>query len=217
MPCLGCWDHACTCCAGDDEDADLAAAIAASMQDVQPTGAEAQGTLEASGSSGRSYAAAARQAVDPVVQGSADRSASQIAQQDDFAVYDEDDPELAAALAASLEEHHSQQQVQPQQPEQQQQQLPEVPEEAPEDAEGVITVAFRLPSGARLSRRFLKTDIVAMLQAYVLQQLLASGELKPGQKVQLATQFPKNVLNDVQQSLEAAGVEDRSMLSVTVL
>jgi FAS-associated factor 2 len=92
----------------------------------------------------------------------------------------------------------------------------EVPEEPAEGADGVLTIAFRLPSGSRLSRRFHKADSVAVLAAYTTQQMSASGELAARQRVVLSTQFPKKVLEDAEQLLDAAGVEDRSILTVSV-
>jgi hypothetical protein len=44
----------------------------------------------------------------------------------------------------------------------------------------------------------------------------ASGELTARQHVVLSTQFPKKVLQEVEQQLDAAGIEDRSILTVTV-
>jgi hypothetical protein len=210
--------------AAADEDADLAAAIAASMQDYS-AGAAGPSNAHPSSSgavgAGLSYAAVAQQAADAAAGdvglaqqfGVADAGAAG----DDFGFEDED-PELAAALAASLEEHQQSQQQQGQQDQQQQQQQEqqaavEVPEEPAEGAEGVVTVAFRLPSGGRLSRRFSSSDNVAVLQAWVSQQLLQGGEMRQGQQVVLSTQFPKKQLQP-EQELSAAGVEDRSMLSV---
>lgn len=92
----------------------------------------------------------------------------------------------------------------------------QVPEEPAEGTEGVLTVAFRLPSGSRLSRRFSKADSVAVLAAYVEQQMRASGELAGTRGVVLSTQFPKKALQELDQSLEAAGIEDRSILTVAV-
>lgn len=92
----------------------------------------------------------------------------------------------------------------------------EIPEEPAEGSEGVLTVAFRLPSGSRLSRRFSASDSVGVTAAYAAQQMAANGELPKGKRVVLSTQFPKKVLEDGEQQLEAAGVEDRSILTVTV-
>lgn len=91
----------------------------------------------------------------------------------------------------------------------------QVPEEPQEGSEGVLTVAFRLPSGSRLSRRFSRADRVGVVAAYVAQQMAASGEVAVGKRVLLSTQFPKRVLEDMEQQLEAVGVEDRSILTVT--
>lgn len=91
-----------------------------------------------------------------------------------------------------------------------------MPEEPAEGAEGILTVAFRLPSGSRLSRRFHKADSVAVLAAYTTQQMSASGELAARQRVMLSTQFPRKVLEDADQQIDAAGVQDRSILTVTV-
>ena len=92
----------------------------------------------------------------------------------------------------------------------------QVPEEPAEGVDGVLTVAFRLPTGSRLSRRFSTADSVAVVTAYVAQQMRASGELTAGQRVVLSTQFPKKVLQQLDQQLDAAGVEDRSILTVAV-
>jgi hypothetical protein len=229
LPALRAADAAAAAAAADEE-ADLAAAIAASMQDYSagaagPSNAN-PGSSSSGGGAGPSYAAVARQAADAAAGdvglaqqfGVADAGVAG----DDFEFEDED-PELAAALAASLEEHQQSQQ-QSQQDQQQQQQnerqaAVEVPEEPAEGADGAVTVAFRLPSGGRLSRRFSSRDSVAVLQAWVAQQLLQGGattqRMRQGQKVVLTTQFPKKQLQP-EQELSAAGVEDRSMLSVQI-
>lgn len=186
------------------------------MQDIHPRAAAAG----EAGSSGFSYAATARQGLG----GGAGVPAVDDRLGDGFDAFDDEDPELAAALAASLEDHNGNQQQhqnlqkQEGQPGQQQrgQALPDVPEEPTEGADGAITVAFRLPSGARLSRRFSTTDTVAVAQAYLVQHLISSGEMRQGQRVQLSTQFPKKILDQGEAELAAAGVEDRSMLSVQI-
>jgi hypothetical protein len=205
--------------AAADEDADLAAAIAASMQDYSAGGAGPSSNPNTSSGAGPSYAAVARQAADEAATG--DVGLAQqfgVADADaggDFG-FEDDDLELAAALAASLEEHQQSQQQQEQQQQQQEQEAAvEVPEEPAEGVEGVVTVAFRLPTGSRLSRRFSVKDSVAVLQAWVAQQLLQGGEMKKGQRVTLSTQFPKKQLQP-EEELYAAGVEDRSMLSVQI-
>ncbi|KAF6259414.1 ataxin-3 [Scenedesmus sp. NREL 46B-D3] len=207
----------------EDEDSDLAAAIAASMQDYSVGGAGPSNANTSSGGAGPSQAAAAHQAADAAADdvglaqqfGVADAGAAG----GDFG-FEDDDPELAAALAASLEDHQQSQQQQGQQDhheqeQQEQQAAVQIPEEPAEGAEGGFTIAFRLPSGGRLSRRFNSSDCVAVLQAWVAQQLLQGGEMRQGQAVVLSTQFPKKQLQ-AEQELCAAGVEDRSMLSVQI-
>jgi hypothetical protein len=88
--------------------------------------------------------------------------------------------------------------------------LVDVPEEPPESAEGCLAVALRLPDGQRVSRRFLAAATVGQLAAYAAQQ---AG----GRRVAVAAQFPKRTLSDMDATLAAAGVEDRSMLTVTLL
>ena len=89
-----------------------------------------------------------------------------------------------------------------------------VPDEPAEGVPGAITVAFRLPSGGRLSRRFDSSGTVASMQAFVLQQLVARGEARQHQRVVLSMQFPTKVLDTADSQIDAAGVHDRSMLSV---
>eukprot|EP00879_Flechtneria_rotunda_P011637 GHRR01012156.1.p1 GENE.GHRR01012156.1~~GHRR01012156.1.p1 ORF type:complete len:518 (+),score=186.72 GHRR01012156.1:322-1875(+) len=210
----------------DDKDADLAAAIAASMQDhngpaVGPAAADGQ----------ESYAAAARQAKSSQrTNTGSQQQGNWPAQDNDFMSYDDEDRGLAAALAASLKERQlqllqqQQQDKQASQPTQElaaqqqlsQQQLPPVPDEPADGAEGSVTVAFRLPTGARLSRRFSKADTLGALQAFVAHELQQSGQMRPGQQVQLFSQFPRQLLDQDESELAAAGIEDRSMLSVQI-
>jgi hypothetical protein len=132
----------------------------------------------------------------------------------------EDDPELAAALAMSLEEAQagSQQQQQgsgerqerfqqsPSLADQQQSPAPgvpasppppavaaaaAVPEEPEEGAEGVLSLAVRLPSGQRLMRRFRQEDTVGGVKAWAAQQLgMTAGQQS---QLKLAMQFPAKV------------------------
>ncbi len=63
----------------------------------------------------------------------------------------------------------------------------QVPDE-PTAGEGIVQVAFRLPSGQRVARRFCVSDhTVGMMQAFV------SGEMQ-GRKVTLSTSFPNKVM-----------------------
>jgi hypothetical protein len=90
----------------------------------------------------------------------------------------------------------------------------QVPPEPAEGAAGALVLAFRLPDGARLSRRFLQSDSVAAAVSYVAQQMRASGALSEQQSVALATQFPSRVLQDADATLLDVGVQDRDILVV---
>lgn len=93
----------------------------------------------------------------------------------------------------------------------------QVPDEPEEGSEGALTVGFRLPSGGRLLRRFHKADTVSALAAFVAHHLATQGELGARQHVELSTQFPAKIFShDMQDRLEAVGIEDRSMLNVAV-
>lgn len=189
---------------GDDEDADLAAAIAASLAGgggkPQPARPMQAGSTEA----------------DDVMHGDGD----------------DEDPELAAAIAASLE--HQQEAQLPGQPaagkqpaaqrtaeavptEQQAaapapvQQLPELGEEPAAGAEGAIEVALRLPGGGRASRRFRAAeDTVGHLAAFAVAQ----GADLTRRRCQLAAGFPRRALADWAASLAAAGIGHKELVTV---
>jgi hypothetical protein len=206
---LGCVNHA-------EDDPELAAAIAASLQDAGGAGR---------GPTGPSYAAIAAAAAaaggaghhhtgsdgPPSVDGSWQMVGGE----------DEEDPELAQALALSMEEAQraagSQQQTRGTPPpgssssrqatpaaEQQQQAgassgaagtppppAPQVsvPEEPPEGGQGVLSLALRLPSGQRCCRRFLSLHTVGEVAAYAAQEAGLAGS----QRVSLSTAFPVQV------------------------
>jgi hypothetical protein len=89
-----------------------------------------------------------------------------------------------------------------------------VPEEPAEGAADALLLAFRLPSGARLSRRFARSHSIAQVAAFVARHMRESGELGAGGRVQLATQFPKVTLSDGDAVLSEAGVQDKDILTV---
>ncbi|KAI8474043.1 MAG: Josephin-domain-containing protein [Monoraphidium minutum] len=84
----------------------------------------------------------------------------------------------------------------------------DVPDEPEEGAAGALTVALRLPGGV-VSRRWRSGDTVAQLRAYAAAQLGCGGG------VVLCAQFPRRVLSDDAATLAGAGVEDRSVLTVS--
>lgn len=139
---------------------------------------------------------------------------------------DGEDPELAAAIAASFspqagacEPEQQQQGEQPQAPARQQggeeqaaaalaAQLPELPAEPEAGGEGVVEVAVRLPGGCRASRRFSAVHTVGHLAAFAASQGADMAAC------QLALQFPRRVLSDWGQSLGAAAVGDKQLVAL---
>ena len=209
----------CVACIAGDQDPELTAAIAASLAAGianSAPGPSSRGAQASAGGASSSYAAVAAQAAAAGTAGGSsggwDRGGFGGAggYDDDM----EDDPELAAALAMSLEEAQpgSQQQqgiahsaagagTSPSPAVRQQSSAPSlavaaaavvaVPEEPEEGAEGVLSLAVRLPSGQRLMRRFRQEDTVGGLKAWAGQQLgLVAGQQ---QQLKLAMQFPAKV------------------------
>lgn len=201
-----------------DEDAELAAAIAASLADH-------------SGHSG----AAGQQQQQQQQGGSGSTAAGQPQQQPRRVSFDlpgsgdEMDPELAAAIAASMEQPTAgtipaaaaaQQgaaaaaadastapaaaaaaEAQPE--------LPELGPEPEAGSESAMEVGLRLPTGGRASRRFDREGAtVGHLAAFAAQQGVAMG------RHQLALSFPRRVLSDWGQNLAAAGVVHKDLVSV---
>jgi hypothetical protein len=196
------------------EDPELAAAIAASLQDA---GAGARGPAGPSYAAIAAAAAAGGPGQHPTGPPSVDGSWQMVGGED------EEDPELAQALALSMEEAQraagSQPQTQGTPPpggsssrqatpaaEQQQQAdassgagatpppppaapLVAVPEEPPEGGEGVLSLALRLPSGLRCTRRFLVQHTVGEVAAYAAQEAGLLGS----HRVSLSTAFPVQV------------------------
>lgn len=200
---------------GDGHDAELAAAIAASLADHSgPSGTAGEQQQQQGGSS-----AVAEQQQQRLRRVSFDLPGSG----------DEMDPELAAAIAASMEQPATgnapataaaQQgaaaaaadtstapaaadaaaEAQPE--------LPELGEEPEAGSESAMEVALRLPTG-RVSRRFdRESATVGHLAAFAAQQGVAMG------RHQLALSFPRRVLSDWGQSLVAAGVVHKDLVSV---
>lgn len=207
-----------------DEDAELAAAIAASLADHSgPSGtAGQQQQQQQQGGSGSTAAGQPQQQPRRV---SFDLPGSG----------DEMDPELAAAIAASMEqptagtapaaaaaqqgaaaaaadastapaaaeaaEAAAATEAQPE--------LPELGPEPEAGSDGAMEVGLRLPTGGRASRRFdRESATVGHLAAFAAQQGVAMG------RHQLALSFPRRVLSDWGQNLAVAGVVHKDLVSV---
>lgn len=203
-----------------DEDPELAAALAASLEDHTAAHGSAAGPSHG-GCSGTALGAGASTSGSGAAFGAVGRPGG-------GSYGEEEDPEMAAALAASWEEHHAEgvaaaavageaatgkagaseaaaagdgaeEKVQ-------------VPDEPEEGLAGVLMVGLRLRDGRVVTRRWRATDTVDQLRAFASLQLNGGGG---GGGVVLSTQFPRRVLEGGAVALADAGVEDRSVVTVS--
>jgi ataxin-3 len=107
------------------------------------------------------------------------------------------DADLAAAIAASLAQSTPPPQMAP------------VPDEPAVGDPAAVTLAVRVPSGRRVSRRFRDVDAVAAVAAYVA----AETGVDMSRHVLVAA-FPRRPLSDLRCALKDAGVKDKEALSV---
>ncbi|KAG2483234.1 hypothetical protein HYH03_017891 [Edaphochlamys debaryana] len=220
----------------DDEDADLAAAIAASLEGHGGAGAAAGGGGGAAGLGGLGAGAGGGGAAGGGGFGGGGGGFGGGHDGEGLMMDEDDDPELAMAIAASLADSGAAgagtgagagvgagTEGQAEQagaagagaaaraatppP------LPPVPaapvlEAEPEEGEGVIEVAFRLPGGSRASRRFRLAQPASQLFAFVAAQTgLAAGGLG------IMTQFPRKELPPSDStSLSDLGLTHRTLL-----
>jgi ataxin-3 len=115
------------------------------------------------------------------------------------------DADLAAAIAASLAQStppHSQSPPPPMA-------LPPVPDEPAAGDPAAVTLAVRVPSGRRLSRRFRDVDAVAAVAAFVAAETGVDMS-----RHALVAAFPRRPLSDLGRTLKDAGVKDKEALSV---
>jgi len=221
----------------DDEDADLAAAIAASLADQPGGSGSGRDGAGPSGAGPSTSAAPAPSASmfpdlglsggDPPLQRTSSTEAT-VQSSGELGLpegldYDEDeDPELAMAIAASLADSAAGGQAHwggevssaargaPAAAAAAAQEG-EVLEEEPDAGPGVVELAFRLPGGQRSSRRFHVTDTTAALHRY-----LRLGVGLRGSPLSVSTQFPrKDLLPSATTTLAEAGVSDPQVLVVT--
>ena len=80
------------------------------------------------------------------------------------------------------------------------------------DAEGVVVLAFRLPSGSRLSRRFLESDPLHTVLAFCKQSEQVIDAI-PGE-LQLSSSFPRRIFDeeDATSSLTDLGLAPKALL-----
>ena len=134
------------------------------------------------------------------------------------------DPELAAAIAASLNDstlssknalHHSarasgSKRALEEDADADASPSPPPPDEPPADAQGCISLAFRLQDGSRIGpRRFLPSHTVRDLESF----LSAAASIDMRLHV-LASAYPPAPLNDASLALALAGVRDKDILVV---
>ena len=113
---------------------------------------------------------------------------------------DENDASIEVAIAASLQEEQptSKRRVE----------TARVPE--PDvDAENVVTLAFRLANGVRMTRRFLKSARVCEIEDY----LILEAQFDPVASV-VAASFPPRLFCDPNQTIQGAGIADRELLTI---
>lgn len=75
--------------------------------------------------------------------------------------------------------------------------IAEMPEEPAEATEGCVKVSMRLPTGTRVTRRFLPNSPVSEMFA-----VASAASSTPVSRVELATQFPKRSLRDIEGGME---------------
>jgi ataxin-3 len=120
------------------------------------------------------------------------------------------DEDLARAIAASLEDENPALRRRLNSPPQKAEQLVEpVPDEPAGDAAGALTLAFRLPGGSRLTRRFLASESLAAVAA-TLQSVsgvdMASHRMTHG--------HPPATLDDLALTLEEVQLPDRTVVNI---
>ncbi|KAJ3337227.1 hypothetical protein HDU93_001417 [Gonapodya sp. JEL0774] len=82
----------------------------------------------------------------------------------------------------------------------------------PKDGKGVAKVVVRLPSGGRVERRFEETDSVEILYSYV--STLDLSPIPPTARWQLATTFPRKVLDDQEKTVKEVGLAPNGVVMV---
>ena len=174
---------------GTDEDAELQAAIAASLGRAPP------GVREGSSADPSSSSAAAGSAPD------ADLAAALAASLAGTRPPRDPDPDLDAAIAASLAEESGSRETLARHS------VP--PEPSASDPEALV-LAIRAPDGRRVARRFRRSDRVGAVAAFA-----AAATGADMARHALATAHPDRLrLADENQTLEDAGVKDKSIVAV---
>jgi hypothetical protein len=90
--------------------------------------------------------------------------------------------------------------------------LPDEPEESNPNA---TTINFRSPDGSTtFTRRFLKTHRIRSLYDYIISLGVDAGFENDHSDFELMQNFPKQIYDDMNQTLEAAGLFPRSKIII---
>lgn len=199
----------------ETEDAQLAAAIAASMEDAYENGNNVEPNGRASPRS--SYAddlqASVSGAADNLREVSRQLSASNPALNRDRSIRAQQDSEYQESLALDRAKEESQKAEADRQKrvqEQREAKRRRVPTPPPAGAPNTTELLIRLPSGTRLQRRFYSTDKIGSVYDYVDTET----DEAPEGEYDLMTPFPKKTLLDRSTSLSDAGLHPKALLVV---
>jgi len=91
-------------------------------------------------------------------------------------------------------------------------------EPSPDEKEPVTVVAVRLPDGSKIQRKFLASQSLRDLKAYVDLQLMQDKEFKPDMldKYKIASAFPKKIIEDFTQTFAEADLVPSVLLHVEI-
>ena len=89
-----------------------------------------------------------------------------------------------------------------------------VPPEPEANNPAVCEIAFRLPSGRRMARRFLKSTAISGLYDYVAS--LGEADID-GVKYEISQPIPKKVYSNMNATLEEEGLVTRAVLQVAAI
>jgi hypothetical protein len=89
-----------------------------------------------------------------------------------------------------------------------------IPPEPPANAEGVCTLAIRLPSGDRVHRRLLAHHTIGDLRSFVRCQRVEFGELAVPANFVIVMDYPRRQFDDDTMTLRDAGMCPRAAVII---
>jgi len=122
---------------------------------------------------------------------------------------EEEEMKQALAMSVSLSKEATLNRLKPAQ----------VPEPSPQEKQPTVTVAVRLPNGAKTQRKFLASQSLTALKAFIDLQIAQQTEekdFKPDilDKYKLVTSFPKKTITDFSQTFQQADMVPSVLLHV---